>query len=92
MIRQAFWHSQRFPCREVIRLGSQAMDKRLTFPERVSLWGHSLLCSYCRNYIRQIGLLRRCARQMGGLAGSAFQPGLPPGSAARIKKRLKIEN
>jgi hypothetical protein len=91
MIRQTLWDIQRLTCREVTRLCSQAMDRRLTFHERVSLCVHSLLCSYCRNYIRQIRLLRRYARHMSELADSAFEHGLPSSSASRIKKRLEIE-
>ena len=91
MIRQTLWDIQRLTCREVTRLCSQAMDRRLTFHERVSLCVHSLLCSYCRNYIRQIRLLRRYARHTSERADSALQHGLPSSSASRIKKRLETE-
>jgi hypothetical protein len=91
MIRRTLRNIQRLTCREVTRLCSQAMDKRLTFPERVSLCVHVLLCSYCRNYMRQIRLLRRCARHLGESADSAFAHALPFGSASRIKKRLASE-
>ena len=91
MIRQTFWEIQRSTCREMTRLCSQAMDRQLTFYEHVSLCAHCLLCSYCRNYLRQIRLLRRCTRQVNKLADSAVQHGLPSSSASRIKKRLETE-
>ena len=91
MIGQTLGDIQRSTCREVTRLCSQAMDRRLTFHEQVSLCVHSLLCGYCRNYIRQIRLLRRCVRHMSELADAACQHGLPSSSASRIKKRLETE-
>jgi hypothetical protein len=91
MTRQTLWNIRRFSCREVIRLCSQALDRRLTFPERVSLWVHFLLCSYCRNYMRQIRLLRRCARHMSKRADCNLEDRLPSRSASRIKNRLTTE-
>jgi hypothetical protein len=85
------WDVQRLTCREVTRLASHAMDRRLTFREQASLSMHYLLCGYCRNYSRQIRLLRRWARCMNQLAASTFKPGLPLSSASRIKKRLQTE-
>jgi hypothetical protein len=91
MIRQTLWEIRRSTCREVTRLCSQAVDRRLTFHGQVSLCVHSLLCSYCRNYARQIRLLRRCVRHMNELADSTLQHRLPTCSASRIKKRLETE-
>jgi hypothetical protein len=91
MIRQTFWKIQRSTCREMTRLCSQAMDRRLTFYEHVSLCAHSLLCSYCRNYICQIRLLRRWARRMSEREVSTSRQRLPSNSASRIKQRLESE-
>jgi len=92
MIGQTLGDIQRSTCREVTRLCSQALDRRLTFHEQVNLCVHSLLCGYCRNYIRQIRLLRRCVRHVSELAGAAFQHELPSSSASRIKKRLELQD
>jgi hypothetical protein len=91
MIRQFLWNVQRLTCREVTRLCSQVMDRGLTIRERASLSVHCLLCVYCRNYIRQIRLLRRWARRTGELAASTGKQRLPVSSASRIKERLEIE-
>ena len=91
MIRQFLWNIQRLTCREVTRLCSHAMDRGLTIRERASLCVHCLLCVYCRNYIRQIRLLRRWTRRTGELAASTGTQRLPVSSASRIKERLEIE-
>jgi hypothetical protein len=85
------WDVQRLTCREVTRLASHAMDRRLTFREQACLFVHCLLCGYCRNYSRQLRLLRQWARRMNQRAASTFKPGLPVSSASCIKKRLETE-
>jgi hypothetical protein len=91
MIRQILWKIQGLTCHEVTRLSAQAMDRRLTLREQVSLHVHCLLCGYCRNYIYQIRLLRRWARHMSAQAASTSKQRLPATSASRIRKQLETE-
>ena len=58
---KTLWDVQRLTCREVTRLASHGTERRLTFREQASLSVHYLLGGYCRNYSRQIRLLRRWA-------------------------------
>jgi len=85
------WDLQGLTCREATRLAANAMDRPLTFRERVKLSMHGLLCSYCRNYVRQLRFLRKWVRRMS--PPDATSPGaeLPSASVSRIKKRLKSE-
>jgi hypothetical protein len=53
------------PCREVTRLVSQGLDRRLGFGERVALRVHFAICGGCRNFDRQMKLLRGAVRQLG---------------------------
>lgn len=54
-------------CRQAARLLSAAMDRPLTRGERLALRLHTLLCTGCRNYRRQIAFLRRaCRRRAAG--------------------------
>lgn len=94
MLRRVFdwlWHLQGLTCREATRLAAHAMDRPLTFGERVKLSTHGLLCSYCRKYMRQLRLLRRWVRHANDPDVSPPGSGMPSASAARIKKRLESE-
>jgi len=63
------------PCREVTRLVSQGLDRRLGFGERVALRVHFAMCRGCSNFDRQMKLLREAVRQLGETEG--------PGGAGR---------
>ena len=45
-------------CKEVTRLVSQGMDRRLPFGRRVSLRVHFAICEGCTNFSRQMQFLR----------------------------------
>ena len=49
-------------CKEVTRLVSQGMDRRLTFGRRVSLRVHFAICQGCTNFSRQMTFLRKAVR------------------------------
>jgi hypothetical protein len=53
------------PCREVTRLVSQGLDRRLGFGERVALRIHFAICEGCGNFDRQMKILREAVRQLG---------------------------
>jgi hypothetical protein len=50
---------------------------------------HSLLCSYCRNYMRQLRFVRNWVRHMSTTDASPSSTELPNVSASRIKKTLE---
>jgi hypothetical protein len=85
------WDLQGLTCREVTRLGANAIDRPLTFRERVKLSMHGLLCSYCRNYMRQLRFVRKWVRRMSAPDASPSSTELPTVFASRIKKTLERE-
>jgi predicted anti-sigma-YlaC factor YlaD len=52
-------------CKEATQLVSQGLDRRLGFFERAALRVHLAICHGCRNFSRQMALLRKA---MGRLA------------------------
>jgi hypothetical protein len=52
------------PCKEVTRLVSQGLDRRLGFGERVALRVHFALCRGCTNFRDQLNFLRRAMRRL----------------------------
>ena len=57
------------PCEEVTRLVSQGLDRRLGFSERAALRLHFAICGGCRNFDRQLKLLREAVQQLGEADG-----------------------
>lgn len=51
-------------CKEATRLVSLGMDRPLTLSEQVQLRFHLTICSGCRNFSRQVHLLRKLSRQL----------------------------
>ena len=49
-------------CKEVSRLVSQGLDRRLSLRERIALRIHLAMCHGCENFSRQMQFLRRAAR------------------------------
>jgi hypothetical protein len=56
----------RITCREASRLQSQAMDRRLSLGERVSLRLHMSVCDACTAVERQFAFLRKALQQYPG--------------------------
>ena len=52
-------------CKEVTRLVSQGMDRRLPFGRRVALRVHFAICAGCTNFNKQMAFLRQAVRDLG---------------------------
>ncbi|MDI1231866.1 MAG: zf-HC2 domain-containing protein [Methylobacter sp.] len=50
-------------CRDISALVSQGLDKKLSLPERFSVWLHVLMCTRCRNFKTQTQFIRKAARR-----------------------------
>lgn len=51
-------------CREAAQLSSQALDRNLSFGERVRLRAHLAICGGCTNFEKQLAFLRRALREL----------------------------
>lgn len=52
------------PCKDVSRLVSQGLDRKLGLGERLALRLHFVICESCRNFNRQMRFLRRAMREL----------------------------
>ena len=52
-------------CKEVSRLASQGLDRRLGLGERARLRLHLAICDGCRNFRRQLAFLRQAVARLG---------------------------
>jgi predicted AAA+ superfamily ATPase len=50
-------------CKEVSRLLSESMERKLSLRDRMGLWFHLAMCRLCRGYSKDLQLLREAARQ-----------------------------
>ncbi len=52
-------------CKEVTRIVSRGLDRRLGFGERVRLRVHLAICDGCTNFTKQMAFLRKAVAQLG---------------------------
>lgn len=78
-------------CREASRLISESLDRELTRRERWSLSIHTLMCTACRSFARQTGIIREAIANMPDALREKFSDGAAKLSAqrrAQIKRLL----
>lgn len=79
-------------CRHASELISESMDRTLSLRERAALRFHLLVCSACRNYRRQLALIRQALREGAGtLDELTASAGLSLSAEARERLRRAIE-
>ena len=76
-------------CKQASRLQSEAMDRRLSFFERLGLRIHLLLCAWCRRYGEQLKFLRSAAHQCESHEQAEAAQKLSPEARERIKQKLQ---
>jgi hypothetical protein len=76
-------------CRQVTRMVSKSLDRRLPFYQRVWVWLHLLMCKYCLRFRDQLKLLRRASLVTDAPEEQAgFEIRLPKKARERIKHTL----
>lgn len=50
-------------CKQVTRLLSDSQERKLTFIEKTSLRMHTTMCSGCRNFGKQMGIIRNISHK-----------------------------
>jgi predicted anti-sigma-YlaC factor YlaD len=80
-------HLLNLPCEEVSELESRALDGPLTASERWAVRLHTLYCSACRQFRRQIAFLRRAMQRLS--EADPAGPPLPPEVRDRILRQMK---
>ncbi|MFO7901539.1 MAG: hypothetical protein R6U98_02665 [Pirellulaceae bacterium] len=79
-------------CREISKLVSESMDRRLPAGERFHVWAHLLICVFCRGFNHQLRLLRLAIRKDPERLMMAHNPsenGLSREAANRMKATLR---
>ena len=87
-----FWSQLRrlkLTCAESARLQSEGLDRELSRLERLGLRLHLLLCAWCRDYGRQIRLIRTALRGFPRSDADLPQDTLSAEARTRIKQTLR---
>ena len=83
-------------CRDMSRLVSESMERKLSFRQRVGVRIHLLMCSLCSRFRRQLLFLREIAQQLDDQTDRHDEPHdalhLSPEARLRIKKALQDED
>lgn len=78
------------PCKEIVKIISASLDRKLTFRERLVLKLHLLACKPCVNYLEQSHLLSNAAHHLDDeLKGDLYSGRLSDDARERIKTIIK---
>jgi hypothetical protein len=83
------------PCREIVPLMSESLERRLGVLEILQMKLHLMVCAWCAQYLKQIKFLRQLVRQRTVVAptDTASPVVLPAEARQRICSSLKdLEN
>ena len=76
-------------CKDASRLRSQSQDRRLTIGEKIGLRVHLWICDSCREFSRQLQLIRQACREIEkSRRMHADTEALSPQAKARILREL----
>ncbi|HWP49472.1 MAG TPA: hypothetical protein VNM22_20105 [Candidatus Limnocylindrales bacterium] len=78
-------------CKEVTRLISESLDKKLPFYQRLSLHAHFRLCIFCKRYARQLLFIRETLRSLSQrIEDPVFPlPSLSEEARETMKRRIR---
>lgn len=77
------------PCRRVVSLMSESLERRLSIRERVILRLHLLVCAWCARYLEQIKFTRWLLRARTSRGADNFGPSLALEARERITRALE---
>ena len=73
------------PCRQLVPLMSESLERRLSIAERFRMRIHMIVCDWCRRYLEQIGLLHQVMQVDGA---SQMTEATPVHLSAEARKRM----
>jgi predicted anti-sigma-YlaC factor YlaD len=76
-------------CLRATELVSKSLETELSSREKFALRFHLSICTWCRRYRKQAGVIREALRQKAE-ADMGKGPGLPPEARERIRQSLKV--
>jgi len=79
-----------FKCKEVTRMVSESLDRKLPLYQRIGIRIHLLMCKFCSRFKKQLQFLRETIRLHVELdKDTELSTKLPPEARERIKKSIQ---
>ena len=76
-----------YNCKEVTRMVSESLDRKLPLHQRMGIRVHLFMCKFCSRYRRQLLILREAMRLQARYGEDTGTPiTLPPEARKRIKR------
>jgi Putative zinc-finger len=76
-------------CKQVSRLASQSMERKLSYRERFALFLHLMVCDACTLFVGQLKLLRQAMQRVGKNVEQDTQIMLSAEARERIASKLE---
>jgi hypothetical protein len=77
------------PCREIVPLMSESLERRRSIRERLGLRLHLFVCAWCARYLKQIKSIRFILRRQSSQPSAEFAPSLASEARERIARSLR---
>lgn len=87
-----FWLARQLPtCKEVTRMASDAMERKLSLRQRLDMRLHLLICALCMRYVKQLQFMRDTVQHHAAEIekGNATPSALSNEARERMKRSLK---
>jgi hypothetical protein len=87
------WLALRLPtCKEVTRMASDTMERKLPLRQRLDMKLHLLICTMCMRYVKQLQFMHDAIQQHAAQieTGATSPLTLPDDARERMKQRLKV--
>jgi len=79
-----------FKCKEVTRMVSESLDRKLPLYQRIGVRIHLLMCKFCSRFKRQLLFLRETIRlHVERGEDTELSTKLPPEARERIRKSIQ---
>ena len=87
--RMIRWLALRLPtCKEVTRMASEAMERKLPLRQRLDMKLHLLICSLCMRYVKQLQFMRDAVQQRAAQIETGT-PSPPTALSKETRERFK---
>lgn len=81
-----------FNCREISRLVSESMDRRLSWRRRIGVHFHLLMCRHCSRYRQQLQYLRNMLRALASTPEESSHQVLDEQAKERLRSLVEKDD
>lgn len=81
-----------FNCREISRLVSDSMDRRLSWQRRMGIRFHLLMCRHCTRYQQQLRYIRKLLRTFASASEDSSYQVLDEQAKERLRRLVEKDD